>query len=95
MPALGAYANVWDSALAVLEEKGYAVWATGDLVHAEKDGWDFTADDPIALLGLVAIYEHRAPGSYAEYWWKAAPRHGSADLPTEPPAYTPVWQKPR
>jgi hypothetical protein len=92
MPALGAYASVWNSALAVLEEKGYAVWHSPgpDLFYAEKDGWDFAADDPTALLGLVAIYEHRKPAAYAEYWWRATPAHGSTDLPTDPPDYTSV-----
>jgi hypothetical protein len=95
MPALGAYASVWNSALAVLEEKGYEVWHDPgpDLFYAQKDGWDFAADDPTALLGLVAIYEHRKPEAYAEYWWRATPRCGSTDLPTTPPDYTPVWQR--
>jgi hypothetical protein len=25
----------------------------------------------VSLLGLVAIYEHKNPEAYAEYWWKA------------------------
>jgi hypothetical protein len=95
VPALGEYPNVWDSALAVLEEKGWQVWRnpTADLYCAERDGWDFTADTPISLLGLVALYEHRRPDSYSEYWWRARPRRAGTDLPTSPPDYTPVWAR--
>lgn len=95
MPALGEYPNVWDSAIAVLEEKGFDVWRdeAAEVFWAQRGGWDFLADSPIALLGLVAIYEQREPGSYTEYWWKAQPRHDSLDLPTAPPDYTPVWRR--
>jgi hypothetical protein len=95
VPALGDYPNVWDSALAVLEEKGYAVWHSpgADLYYAQRDGWDFAADTPTALLGLVAIYEHRDPAGYAENWWRAQPRHKSTELPATPPDYIPVWQR--
>lgn len=95
MPALGDYPNVWDSAIAVLEEKGYAVWhdPRAELYCAQRAGWDFAADTPTALLGLVAIYEHRDPAEYAENWWRARPRQRGTDLPTTPPDYTPVWQR--
>ena len=86
MPALSQYANVNSTALAVLEEKGYQVWyeKETELYYAEKDGWDFAADDPCGLLGVVAIYEFKRPRQYSEYWW----RHGSAadtkSVPTKP-----------
>jgi hypothetical protein len=38
--------------------------------YAKKDDWEFLADDPMQLLGLVAIYEHQSPKTKEEYWWK-------------------------
>lgn len=95
MPALGEYANVYDTAIAVLEQKGFAVWhnETAEMFCAQRDGWDFTADSPISLLGLVAIYEHKDPPTYTEYWWKTQPERRSTDLPTTPPDYVPVWER--
>lgn len=95
MPALGEYPDVEDTALAVLEQKGFAVWRNDDagLFCAQRDGWDFMADSPISLLGLVAIYEHRQPPSYTEYWWRTAPERGTDAIPTTPPDYHPVWQR--
>ncbi|KDN09921.1 MULTISPECIES: hypothetical protein [unclassified Gilliamella] len=37
---------------------------------AEKNGWDFIADSPSGLLGLIRIYEFKKPAIYKEYWWK-------------------------
>jgi hypothetical protein len=37
---------------------------------AEKGGWELMGDSPAGLLGLVAIYEHRDPSEYREYWWR-------------------------
>jgi hypothetical protein len=74
MPALSEYSNVNASVLNVLAAKGYRLWCTdlpgGDAEYwAEKDGWDFRADTPCALLGLVALFEHKQPDAYREYWW--------------------------
>jgi hypothetical protein len=95
VPALGEYANVFDTALAVLEQKGYDVWKdeAADVFCAQRGGWDFTADSPISLLGLVAIYEHTRPQAYTEYWWRAVPAHGWRALPTTAPDYAPVWRR--
>lgn len=58
--------NTYDPALLVLQEKGYRLhselgdpdseWA--DWI-ATKDDRQFIATDPLALLGLVAIWEQR------------------------------------
>jgi hypothetical protein len=45
-------------------EKGKDWW------HARKDEWHFLADDPMQLLGLVAIFEFHSPTAKSEYWWK-------------------------
>lgn len=85
MPTLSDYVNVFGEAVFVLREKGYQVWydEASKLFYAEKNGWDFAADSPTALLGVVAIYETRQPSEYREYWWStqhywdlaAVPRH--------------------
>jgi hypothetical protein len=72
MPDLSAYLNVYNTALVVLDRKG---WSLGfdkkeDRWYAKKDGWEFLADDPMQLLGLVALHEYHAPKTKKEYWWK-------------------------
>jgi hypothetical protein len=72
MPDLSSYLNVYNTALVVLERKGWSLRhdKTGDVWFAEKDGWEFLADNPTELLGLVAIFEYQTPKMKAEYWWK-------------------------
>ena len=87
MPALSCYANVHDTAVALLERKGYQVWfdAETDLFFAEREGWDFAADDPVALLGVIAIYEATAPRGYEDYWWRDRAATGATQrLPRKP-----------
>ena len=72
MADIGAYLNVYNTALVILERKGWTL--RYDKSHewwfAEKEGWEFLADDPMQLLGLVCIYEYHAPKKKTEYWWK-------------------------
>ena len=91
MPALSDHTNVFNTALRVLKQKVYRVWRAPDRrsYHAEKNGWDFMADGPVGLLGVVAIFEHEKPREYREYWWK----HDvdlDETLPTRPPRYRSV-----
>jgi hypothetical protein len=74
MPALSEHVNVDATALHVLRAKGFQLWYDESLGRygAERDGWDFLAESPCALLGLVAIYEHVAPAQWTEYWWRLA-----------------------
>jgi hypothetical protein len=37
---------------------------------ARKDGFYFCGDNPIELMGLVAIYDHVQPQEDRPYWWK-------------------------
>ena len=95
MPALGEYVNVYNSALQVLEDKGFRVWIDkhANMFCAERSGWDFMAENPISLLGLVAMLEYRSPDVYKEYWWKS---EGSLDyrtLPEGPPNYISVTKR--
>ncbi|MBL8622590.1 MAG: hypothetical protein JNK64_14850 [Myxococcales bacterium] len=86
MPTLSDYVNVFGEATAVLHEKGYQVWyaEASKLFFAEKDGWDFAADSPTALLGVVAIYEARQPKAYREYWWSTPHDWDFAAMPRQP-----------
>jgi hypothetical protein len=95
MAALSEYANVHDTALKILLKKGYQVWLDdeAELYCAEKDGWDFRAESPCGLLGVVAIYEFKNPGAYSEYWWKEGGENVFLNISHEQPAYTPVWKK--
>ena len=95
MPALGAHCNVSNTCLVILAEKGFRTWTDedGDYFYAEKDGWDFMANDPIQLLGLITIYERTGPDKFKEYWWRIREPWLVEDLPKEAPDYTPIWKK--
>ena len=95
MPALSAYSNVSNTCLVILEQKGFRCWTDqdGDCFLAEKNGWDFQADDPIQLLGLITIYERVDPADFKEYWWRIREPWLLEDLPKESPDFTPVWKK--
>lgn len=89
MPALTDYANVSATAVAVLRAKGFQVWFDDETKSccAERDGWDFFSDNPVGLLGLVAIFEHVKPIEFSEYWWRLS---RNVDVPTQPLPYTSV-----
>jgi hypothetical protein len=71
MPDLSAYPNVYNTAMVILKTKGFTIrYDRAEYWHAKRDDWEFCADDPIQLLGLVSIYEHRQPTNKKEYWWK-------------------------
>ena len=96
MPALSEYINVHATANALLLEKGFQVWKTeaGDY-WAEKDGWDFMADNPISLLGLISIFERASPSECRDYWWRSATQVPSSDLPKTPAPYVSVINRAR
>jgi hypothetical protein len=95
MPALSYYTNVHNTALVILQQKGFRVWTCRepDCVCAEKDGWDLWADDPVQLLGLAAIHDFHRPSDFREYWWRLNDPWLLDDLPSQPPDYTPVWKR--
>jgi hypothetical protein len=72
MPDLSAYLNVYNTALVIIERKGWTLRydASREWWFAQKDDWELLADDPMQLLGLVAIHEHHAPEEKSEYWWR-------------------------
>jgi hypothetical protein len=95
MPALSQYSNVDDTAVALLKRKGYQVWRNDEhqLYYAERDGWDFAANDPVGLLGIIAIFETVSPTEFREYWWRDDSAAGlTYRLPTSPERqYRPVY----
>ena len=93
MPALSSYPNVENTALLVIRSKGFRVWTDDGQQHwfAERDGWDFMADTPTELLGLVAIFEFHRPQQYREYWWRIAEPFLLDSTPTQPPDYRPIY----
>jgi hypothetical protein len=93
MPALGDYSNVYNTALLILQQKGYRIWCdeTETTYYCERDGWDFIADSPTALLGVVAIFDHKQPTEWREYWWMEEGPYIVRSLPRTAPEYTPVF----
>jgi hypothetical protein len=70
--------------------RGYDLRITGEIEEdgqyptdchwiAEKDGFYFCADNPIELLGLIAVRDHLHPPEDAPYWWRTE----GADLYSE------------
>jgi hypothetical protein len=92
MPTLSEHSNVYNTALVILQKKGYQLWFDDETQSycAEKDGWDFMAVDPCGLLGLVAIYELKQPARFADYWWREREPDLYGSLPRQPRPYDPV-----
>lgn len=92
MPAVSEHANVYDTVVLILNSLGFQVWRdrTNDTFMAEKDGWDFCAESPVGLLGLVRLWEFKSPKVYKDYWWKEDGPSVYSSLPSEPVPYNPV-----
>ncbi|MFI5774112.1 hypothetical protein ACIA74_37500 [Streptomyces sp. NPDC051658] len=78
MASLASHANVWETCLQLLHRQGYHLKVelsdeedeyALDAWLAEKDGFTFWGDNPIELLGLVAVYEDVQPEEDQAYWW--------------------------
>jgi hypothetical protein len=95
MPALSEYSNVYNSALLIVKSKGYDVWYRQETDHycAQKDGWDFWANSPCGLLGLIAMFEHLSPAEHKDYWWEVEGPDIYSNLPTVPKPFTSVMRK--
>lgn len=79
--ALGSHANVYNTCLLILRDRGFKMHVQGErnsagsyptdvLWIAEKDGFRLMADNPIELLGLVGIHDHVQPSADLPYWWR-------------------------
>jgi hypothetical protein len=78
---LSSHLNVYNTCLRILTERGYALRVAGEIEEegqyptrclwiAEKDDFYFCADNPIELLGLVAVRDHLQPAEDVPYWWR-------------------------
>lgn len=81
-------------ALGILRDKGYRLWRDirDDTVNAEREGWDFSADDPLSLLGVIAIFEATAPPRFQTGWEESTVPLVESELPAVAPEYDPVWE---
>ncbi len=52
-------ANIMTPAYLAILSKGFNVSLSGDLMIAQKEGQSFSADGPVAFLGLIAMVEIR------------------------------------
>ncbi len=92
MPALTEYSNVYNTALLVLQAKGFRTWYDeGQQAYCcERGGWDFISPSPCGLLGLVAIFEWTAPEEFRAYWWRQDGPQVYGNLTREAPKYRSV-----
>lgn len=78
--SLGSHGNVYNTCLRILRKRGFKLRVEGELDEegcyptdalwiAEKDDFSFKADNPIELLGLVAVYDYVQPTEVKPYWW--------------------------
>lgn len=95
MAALSEHINVYTTAIAVLEDKRFSIWhdRETDTFCAQRDGWDFRADNPVSLLGLVAIFEYKNPSEYISSWWETEGSIRYPNVPDNAPEYTPVYAR--
>lgn len=75
MSNLSSHPNVYETCLQLLADKGWRI-ATNLSDQDAPDSWvglrgdvELWADNPIELLGLVAVWEARWPGQYEAWWW--------------------------
>jgi hypothetical protein len=78
---LASHCNVYNTCLLILRQRGFDLEVSGEkqpdgsypvdkLWIARKGDFYFAADNPIELLGLIAIYDHLQPNVDVDYWWK-------------------------
>src|SRR5256885_14914781 len=79
---LRSHPNIYNTCLRILRTKGFQLSTEYELDNndsiipssqvwtAIKNGYEFSADNPIELLGLATIYEYKQPSSEpSSYWW--------------------------
>lgn len=77
---LASNANVHNTCLRILRSRGFSLEVSGEPEPdgsypvscnwiARKGDFYFCGDNPIELLGLVAIYDHVQPQEDRSYWW--------------------------
>lgn len=79
--SLGSHFNVYNTCLQILHGRGFDLKVEGEIVEdgcypthllwiAKKNSFIFKADNPIELLGLIAIQDHLQPAVDVPYWWR-------------------------
>jgi hypothetical protein len=77
---LSANDNLFNTCLRILRHRGFALSVAGDggdadhypehlVWTAHSPAFAFRAENPIALLGLVAIHDHLRPADERKHWW--------------------------
>jgi len=77
---LASYPNVYNTCLRILRSRGFELEVSGEPQPdgtypaacrwiARREGFYFCGDNPIELLGLVAVYDHVKPAEDTPYWW--------------------------
>lgn len=77
---LWSHPNVYNTCLRILRSRGFELEVRGEpepdgcypvACHwiARKGDFYFCGDNPIELLGLVAVYDHVQPAGDTSYWW--------------------------
>ena len=78
---LASHANVYGTCLRILRSRGFDLEVRGDPEPdgsypvekhwiARKGGFYFCGDNPVELLGLVAVFDHVQPATDRPYWWQ-------------------------
>ena len=78
---LASHLNVHNTCLLILKARGFTLEVSGDkdpeggypdrfFWKALKDNFYFCADNPIELIGLVAVYDYLKPSDDLDYWWR-------------------------
>ncbi|HKB38713.1 MAG TPA: hypothetical protein VKD72_19880 [Gemmataceae bacterium] len=87
---LASHANVYNTCLRILRARGFELQVSGDPGPdggypvncswiARKGEFYFCGDNPIELLGLVAIHDYVQPKEDKPYWWRVE----GADIESE------------
>jgi hypothetical protein len=82
---------VYNTCLRILRARGFELEVSGEpqadgsypvecLWIARRDGFYFCGDNPIELLGLVAVYDYVKPTEDRPYWWKVEGPDVEGDL---------------
>jgi hypothetical protein len=77
---LGSHVNVYNTCLRILRARGFELEVSGEPEPdgsypvvcqwiARKGDFYFCGDNPIELLGLVAVYDYVRPDEDRPYWW--------------------------
>lgn len=77
---LASHMNVYNTCLLILRQRGFTLRVHGEMTPercyppdalwvAEKEGFHFCGNNPIELLGLVAVYDQIHPNRDSPYWW--------------------------